>query len=371
MLNIPQSIFVNLQKSGFTETDILGLAFLQEVSREFLEMEELTDPDSLKKIKEKVLLVEDHWPKRILDRQKVDLLTSEQQVESRSMTVSNAPASSGDIIPVSPAYLFNTDKMSPYKGYSGNQIEKIDPASGSLYLQEIDFTLPGKNGMDFVFARTYNSQASNWQTIDHLEYNYVYLVNAGTRQWSNIYEFFDENRLNGYTEYYDYFFSYENQLIPLNEYTGNVYGVLTINLRRVWVIDGAGGPVETSTEQTATYAEPNYNDLMYGGLCVYAILEPDSFLDLTYGIGYGWSLSIPAIQNEEDSDGNKILLHMGDGRVYSLSKATDGTKFEFDNNSNSEMTLEIYEEIFPMLVCQSISYSLKRKRNGFLTVMEN
>lgn len=37
--------------------------------------------------------------------------------------------------------------------------ESIDPYSGGLSLRATDLTLPGKNGMDFVLARSYNNQA--------------------------------------------------------------------------------------------------------------------------------------------------------------------------------------------------------------------
>ena len=90
------------------------------------------------------------------------------------------------------------------------------------------------------------------------------------------------------------------------------------------------------------YSSPNSNDISYAEYAIYAVLKPNPFL--LSEIGYGWSLSIPTIREEDGSSGNAILLHMGDGRVYSLTKGSEETKFEFKGNSNVEMTLELHEE---------------------------
>lgn len=55
MLNLPQNVLVSLQSNGFTETELLGLGFLLEVSDDYLT--QVISLDHLEEIKKKICLI--------------------------------------------------------------------------------------------------------------------------------------------------------------------------------------------------------------------------------------------------------------------------------------------------------------------------
>ncbi|MBE3575695.1 MAG: RHS repeat protein, partial [Firmicutes bacterium] len=210
---------------------------------------------------------------------------------------------------VDPGSLYSSGRVSPFKVYFEGYVESIDPSSGALILRQTDFTLPGRNGLDFSLTRIYNSQSANFDlprvsvTLLH------YAIQSGSRSWST--DWFDEKSGIHYTATYTFSYSSQDSNDGLADGTLREYITAVIyNPYQWWVVS------DTSELYTGS---PNPGDASP----VYAVdgsTSAATYLDRHFGFGVGWALGLPSL---EMTDG-RIYLHREDGATCEAKPSGSG-----------------------------------------------
>lgn len=192
--------------------------------------------------------------------------------------------------------LNNSSYSSPFNTQYGNGSELIDPATGTLIIQETDFVLPGKYGMDFSFTRVFNSSKGSlkkpYYDIDTIEYYYSYL-NSGSYVVDE--DSYTDN--DGRVEVHNYtIFSYGSD----SDYDGgDVLGTYTY-YEYFTYFDENGNVIEQipSEYSESGWGSPSPDDIESGydyDTEITAMSIDDDYID-PFGLGKGWTLDLPYVE---------------------------------------------------------------------------
>ncbi len=176
-----------------------------------------------------------------------------------------------------------------------NSVETVDPLTGNLILKQTDLYLTGKDGLDLLIGRMYNSSQNEcdkkvnlWYTVK-TELVYVsgyavdvYSYNSNTNTWTST-----AVRFNRYEDAYAFYSSFPTD--------GN-----------------------STVFATSPYAKsyPEYQDVYTVNVDNYT--DKYSYNKVKYNLGAGWSFLFPSVQFAET-----WYYHDGSGSAYEITGYTD------------------------------------------------
>ena len=213
-----------------------------------------------------------------------------------SGTMSSGP--SGESVP--------TKEFGAPTSFDHNQNEKVNLNTGGLVYESVDYVLPGRNGLDLVIGRRYDSDSANVFTPiagTDWYYTYVYKVTAIT-QWCWWVPGLGFTPQSGWYSQVDTYLhsDYSSALLNYNNLpSGNfeyIDGYLNGYAIILYVNCGK------SLTSTITGAWP----VEYSGT------HTNNYLNDIYGLGNGWSFMFPSIEGGS-------VLHLADGRSFGISIA--------------------------------------------------
>ena len=186
-------------------------------------------------------------------------------------------------------------------------LETVDPGSGTLTLSETDLSLPGRDGLDLVLGRLYNSnQAEVGTKRVSVTTSTSQQIGYGTGYYVTLL-YWDSGR-NEFGTYFPGYYSNIDQAYSIADYyfrnqpdSGRIYLDYQIEYKTVQYVQ------ITYTTTTTIYPDEN------------------SYSRLRYDLGGGWSMAFPSLQIE----GNYTHYHDGKGSAYVV-------KFDANNRGKLE-----------------------------------
>ena len=300
----------------------------------------MLDEDWLDELPEEVNYLTEEWPKREFPEKllpipipqslqsqsrslpqpstslEIEMPKFQIQPESEDTTYSASTASADIPNMVDKDSIFGVDKVSPFNSYFTGSIEEINPETGSLLIGQTDFTLPGKYGMDFTFARIFDSTNSLLEmpaiSVEILGYFVSSGWTSGTYVGGD-----DVNDVDNFrqVEITDWTFSYDSQYTDDGlvsgrycfETTGHLYmpGEMT-SYADILVDDGC----YTTTDYPYSGDISDEPDIE-----VDTWKEPMKSKGNIFGLGEGWSIDgIPVVYIE----GNVNYIQLGSQGTYKV-----------------------------------------------------
>ena len=215
---------------------------------------------------------------------------------------------------VNPSAVYNTAQVAPANEYFEGYQEQIDPATGALVVTQTDFSLPGRNGLDFELKRIYRSNMAGMgapRVEDVWDYDVYYYYGA-----TYLYDYdqtYDYDYYNGdyYTETsYLYFTYYPFDSVGAASTTNGMYHMdYSIDYDTRDDLDDAWSDDWSGTGEVCSEDIPDIES--------YYSLEhsvDESLAFDPYGFGLGWTLSLPMIK---EIDGITFLSHEN-GSTYKI-----------------------------------------------------
>jgi YD repeat-containing protein len=217
---------------------------------------------------------------------------------------------------VNPSAVYNTAQVAPANGYFEGYQEQIDPATGALVVTQLDFSLPGRNDLDFELKRVYRSNmaGSGAPRVEDTSYDmYYYHGGSYMVDYWQTYDY-DYSVMDFYTATYEMWFSYDQ--FYSDEQVDSVFG--TYYLYSEVDYEWEDEYDYTDSEEWYGYGAPDAND---------GVIQPCYLLDHSvdeslaydpYGFGLGWTLSLPIIR---EIDGISYLTHEN-GKTYEIKQGS-------------------------------------------------
>lgn len=171
--------------------------------------------------------------------------------------------------------------------------EVIDPATGTLSLNETDLSLPGKDGLNLNLARYYNSSQAE----------------VGTKRVSVT---SSTSQLQGYgSGYYLTILYYNNSTRNYETYVPGYYSTYNQAYEQSRYYDKQDSNGRSFVSYSIDYKDVLYTQITY---TTTTTVYPDenSYSRLRYDLGGGWSFAFPSLQIE----GGYVHYHNGSGGAY-------------------------------------------------------
>lgn len=219
----------------------------------------------------------------------------------------------------------------PYS-YDYNTAEKINLNTGALVYENVDYTLPGVNGLDLVIGRRYDSSEANVSTPAGYystaeSYTHKYSIVSWT-EWYQDVPGIGRDPMSGShpgSKTTTYYTSQSDAMAALKaSYTDN-QTVGTLN----------GFPIIRYT----TYYYEFVDEATFSGYtCTYySYTMSNTYLNDLYGLGTGWSFMFSSI---DASDVNNKVLYLADGREFEISITSAAGDSNLKNYTLSDLRLE-------------------------------
>ena len=144
--------FVDIYSDAEGEVDISAFATI--------------DANALANLPGEIYFLQNTWPENINSislKMNNAFTTKNQEIMKTSSSVAGGALVESFIVDNTASAI---ETSSPFNQYFANTVEIIDPKTGDLRIKQRDFSLPGKNGMDFSFTRLFQTLDSNIQIPD-------------------------------------------------------------------------------------------------------------------------------------------------------------------------------------------------------------
>ncbi|MDP3486820.1 MAG: DUF6531 domain-containing protein, partial [Bacillota bacterium] len=222
---------------------------------------------------------------------------------------------------IGPTAQSNAEQVGPYNAFFANNKELIHPGNGNLMLSHTDLVLPGRNGLDLVMTRTYNSQQSNAYTMtsyvdshtwsewvppvteqrqflvrEGYWYSEWVLLQVGGGYWTTVCR---NEWVEGYWQWGFYIDEWDN-LVPYQywvpgysvHFCENVWIEPMYDLQELWFY------VDPVYETRTVEVTPGYYRY-YTNYWVETSRSSQTYLDRRHGLGLGWQWDLPSLEFSE------------------------------------------------------------------------
>ena len=203
-----------------------------------------------------------------------------------------------------------TEGVDPFLGapyvYNSGENETVSLNTGALILEYTDYVLPGKNGLDLVIGRRYNSQDAALYTHSvRQSWCILYYVYCYRRE--------DVKKVDGTIE------DGTDILVKIEECDSRSQANAAAS---AWEVDVQSKENDDGTT-SYFYQTVDVKQHWYEGGTPYTARDPHDYFQDLYGLGYGWTFMFSSIE------GN--YLHLANGATYSIRNLNKIDGYELDD----------------------------------------
>ena len=255
----------------------------------------------------------------IEDRKHNEIVQS--AIAQTAATASISTPNTNEVVPV--------NQVNAPFSYAYEENEAINLNTGALTYQVVDATIPGRNGLDLVIARRYDSSDANLfnpKTAPNFSIGYTnpnppYIVKWGYKAY--LYTYYNDREMIYSSEdqgpYYEIFSTYSQ---------ANSYAISKLN-------SGEKRYSYPNSANSDTLILRPYTDISAPTESIFHYIyishtENNNYLNNKYGLGQGWSFAFSSIQTINDTK----YLHLDDGRRFEINKT-----FVYGNSNLKDYSL--------------------------------